>query len=140
MAGVLDMMDFSNSLKRYMQRRSYKRLDKNNRGGRRLRIVRLGGHNVWRLKSVAKLRLSVKSAVKISAKSWLARIRNTYVNMMLSLAPSRLKEPCAKKGVEIFNDKVIVEIYKSLGVQIQVLPDEAKTSGDNLIRLRSIRV
>ncbi|GLJ09677.1 hypothetical protein SUGI_0114000 [Cryptomeria japonica] len=127
------------SVKRFMKRRRYRRFDKFNGERRRLRSIQLGGSKgriVWRLKFVPKLKLRyTKSVEKFSAKSWLAKVRDSYVNMMINLAQLRIKQTPKKMGVEYFNNKMITEIYKSLGVQVEgsewvSLYDEASLMGE----------
>ncbi|KAH9306392.1 hypothetical protein KI387_010796, partial [Taxus chinensis] len=128
MATISD--SFPMSVKRFWQRRRYTRLDEFNGGRKRLRIVKLGGHKgklVWKLKLVPKLTLKfIKPAVNVSAKSRLSKMRDAYTNMMFNLAQFRIKTP-KRMCVEEFNDKMIVEIYKSLGIQVQVLPSETSS-------------
>lgn len=112
-------------VKRFMQRRKYTRLTGKSK---RMQMAKLGGRKgkgismVWRLKAVPKLKLRV---IPSAAKSWMARIRETYVDMMTGFARSCTisKEPSGKKAVRDFNTKVAIEIYKSLGIQVQVCPD-----------------
>ncbi|GLJ09682.1 hypothetical protein SUGI_0114050 [Cryptomeria japonica] len=137
MATISDIMGFSASVKRFMQRRRYKRLDKFNGERRRLRAIKLGGRKgrlLWKLKFVPKLKLSyTKLAQKVSAKSWLRKLRDSYVNMMSNPDQSRFKQTPKKTSVEDFNNKLITEIYKSLGVQVMILPDSATTAHRQLM-------
>ncbi|GLJ09675.1 hypothetical protein SUGI_0113940 [Cryptomeria japonica] len=131
MGGISDSSGFAMSVRRFMHRRKYRRVDDFNGRRKRLRVVKLDGHKgrlAWKLKYVPILKLkSIKSVVKVSAKSWVSKLRDTYINMMYSLAQLRVNQGPSKMGVEDFNDKMIVEIYKSMGVQVQVLPDKAST-------------
>ncbi|GLJ09676.1 hypothetical protein SUGI_0113990 [Cryptomeria japonica] len=129
MAAISDITGLSMSVKRLMKRRRYTRFDKFNGERRRLRSIQLGGSKariVWRLKFVPKLKLRyTKSVEKFSAKSWLAKVRDSYVNMMFNLAQLRIKQTPKKMRVEDFNNKMITEIYKSMGVQVEVLSGSA---------------
>ncbi|KAH9306402.1 hypothetical protein KI387_010806, partial [Taxus chinensis] len=95
----------------FLQRRKYERLNKLNGGRKPLRVVKLGGRQhkmAWKLKFVPKLKFRfIKSAVTVCAKSWLKRIRDGYGRMMVDLAHSE------------FNDRIIADIYKSIGINIQ---------------------
>ncbi|GLJ09681.1 hypothetical protein SUGI_0114040 [Cryptomeria japonica] len=120
-----------------MQRRRYKRLDKFNGERRQLRAIKLGGRKgrlLWKLKFVPKLKLSYTKLVqKVSAKSWLRKLRDSYVNMMSNLDQTRFKQTSKKIGVEEFNNKLITEIYKSVGVQVVILPGSATTAHRQLM-------
>jgi len=118
--------------KRIMQRRKYTRLPGKSQ---RMQMARLGGRNgkgasfVWRLKALPRLRLRI---LRSAAKSLTARIRDTYVDLITGFARSCTisRQPSRKsKAVQDFNTKVVIEIYKSLG--IQVCPD----SRPNLSRI-----
>jgi len=112
-------------VKRFMQRRRYTRLPGRSK---RMQMAKLGGRKgkgislVWRLKAVPRLRFRI---IPSAAKSWMARIRDTYVDMMTGFARSCTisRQPSRKKAVQDFNTKVVVEIYKSLGIQVQACPD-----------------
>ncbi|GLJ09647.1 hypothetical protein SUGI_0113350 [Cryptomeria japonica] len=126
MAMISDFRGFSMSVKRFMQRRKYERLDDFNGGRKRLRVVRLGGRRgrrIWKLKSIPKLKFRViKSAVNVAVKSLSAKIKDEYVKLMFNLSHSRCRQPTSQVRIEEFNDKIIVEIYKSFGREVKVLP------------------
>ncbi|GLJ09692.1 hypothetical protein SUGI_0114260 [Cryptomeria japonica] len=115
----------STSVKGFMQRRRYKRLNEFNGGRKDSRLVKLGGHKErrgWKLKVLPKLNLRiVKLKEKVSAKSWVGKMRDAYVKMMFSLSQKRIKQTPAKMGIEDFNNKMAVEIYRSIGIQAEVL-------------------
>ncbi|GLJ09680.1 hypothetical protein SUGI_0114030 [Cryptomeria japonica] len=120
-----------------MQRRRYKRLDKFNGQRRRLKAIKLGGRKgrlLWKLKFVPKLKFTyTKLAQKVSAKSLLRKLRDSYVNMMSNLDQWRFKQTPKNMGVEEFNNKLITEIYKSLGVQVMILPGSATAAHRQLM-------
>ncbi|KAH9306400.1 hypothetical protein KI387_010804, partial [Taxus chinensis] len=112
------------SVTRYMQSRKYKRLDEFNGERKRLRAVKLGGRQgnnmAWKLKFLPRLKLRfIKSAVKVSAKSWLANIKDGYVSTMFNLLQSKVRRAPSARRIDDFNDKMIVEIYKSFGIDVQ---------------------
>eukprot|EP01018_Ginkgo_biloba_P028186 Gb_36187 [translate_table: standard] len=112
---------FVEFMKRHLQWRGYERL--HSRGGRRLRVARFGGGNrvVWRLKRLPKLRL--KSFLHASlARRFVMKLKEFYVKAMLSAAQH--SRDAKQKRIDMFNEKVIIEIYKSLGIQVQVLPSD----------------
>ncbi|GLJ09674.1 hypothetical protein SUGI_0113930 [Cryptomeria japonica] len=132
-------MGFSMSVKRFIRRRRYKRLESFNGGRKSLRIVRLGEHKgrlVLKFKSVPKLKLRFTK----HAKSLLSRLRDSYMNMMVNLSQYRIWQPSAKMGVEDIQDKVIVEMFKSLGIQVQVLPDQDLAKVRSQLNLRTVMV
>ncbi|GLJ09698.1 hypothetical protein SUGI_0114380 [Cryptomeria japonica] len=101
MAGLLDMMGVFRSVSRFMQRRKYERL---NGGRKRWKAVRLGrgqGKMGWRIKILPKIRL-----VNIK-------------DLSLSLVPKRVTQPSAGKRIENFNDKLVVQMYKSFGIDVK---------------------
>lgn len=106
--------------KRIMQRRRYTRLPGRSQ---RMRMAKLGRRKgkgvsfVWRLKAVPRLRLRI---IRSAAKSWMTRIRNTYVDLMTGFGRSLTisRQPSKKMAVQDFNTKVVVEMYKSLGIQV----------------------
>lgn len=108
--------------KRIMQRRKYTRLSGRSK---RMHVAKLGGRKgkgvsfVWRLKAVPRLRLRV---IRSAAKSWLARIRDNYMDLMTGFSRSCTisSQPASRKNMAVqdFNTKVVVEIYKSLGIQV----------------------
>ncbi|GLJ09687.1 hypothetical protein SUGI_0114180 [Cryptomeria japonica] len=144
MAVISDITNFSLSVKRFIQRQRYKKLDKHTGERRRLRVIKLGGYNgrrVWKIKSVSKLKLKhTVAAGKVSAKPWLSKLRDSYVNMMFNLAQSRTKQNPKKMGAENLHNKMIVEMYKSLGVKVEVLPDSVATIAHNQSNMRIIMI
>lgn len=107
--------------KRFTQRKGYTRLPSRSR---RMRMAKLGRRQskgaslVWRLRAVPRLRFRV---IESAARSWMSRIRDTYVDMMTGLGRSltmNSRPHPKKKAVEEFNTKVVIEIYKSLGIQV----------------------
>jgi len=107
--------------KSFTRRRGYTRMPSRSR---RMRMAKLGRHQgkgaalVWRLRAVPRLRLRI---IQSAAKSWMSRIRETYVDMMTGLGRSLTmsrRTSTKQKAVQEFNTKVVVEIYKSLGIQV----------------------
>lgn len=126
------------SLKVLLQRRGkYVRLDGSTRRSR-LRIAKLGGsrkrRRIWRLKLVRK----IKIRRWMNPMVYLAKLRDAYVKMMLNLASSRVFSnefvgggfgpQYAVTGVSAFgqrplkeyDEKMLVEIYKSLVIQGEI--------------------
>ncbi|GLJ09690.1 hypothetical protein SUGI_0114230 [Cryptomeria japonica] len=132
----------SMSVKMSMQRRRYKRLNEFNGGRKGFRLVKLGGHKErqgWKLKLLPKINLTkVKPQEKVSSKSWLGKMRDAYVKMMFSLSQSRIKRTPAKMGIEDFNKKMAVEIYMSMGIQVEVLPRQTSTRSMSCVKLGTI--
>jgi hypothetical protein len=120
-------------VKRFMQRRRYTRLHGGGRSNR-MRIAKLGRRKgtgvflVWKVKAVPKLRLRV---VRTAAKSWGRRMRDAYVDMMMGFTRSCTirSKPARRMAVQDFNTKVVIEMYKSLGIQVQAgLDSHPKTN------------
>lgn len=117
------MEAFRGGLKGYWKRRAYQRLDG---GGRRRRRAVLGGgrrRRFWRIRVVPRLRFLARVA---SPKRLLARIRDAYVRMMLSFASSgaiaagyggAAVAGFGRPQLKEYDEKMIVEIYKSLVAQ-----------------------
>ncbi|KAM7520283.1 hypothetical protein LguiB_019245 [Lonicera macranthoides] len=122
---------FNSSSKTYWRRRRYQRL-----GGatnrKNLKTVRFGGgpQRSWRIKVIPKLRL--KPVILSPFKIW-SKLKNAYVNMMLNLAgkvghsnnvnvfgeiriPKARQVSKAAYSTNDFNNRLILEIYKSLMV------------------------
>ncbi|XP_022727804.1 uncharacterized protein LOC111283485 [Durio zibethinus] len=120
-------------LRRYWKRKGYVKLN----GSRRARrgTVELGStqrRRFWRIRVKAKLRIP-------SPKKFLVWLRDAYVKMMLGLANSRMINTgyggaigyggiaaFGKRPLKEYDEKIIVEIYKSLVMaQGQLVPREA---------------
>ncbi|XP_057844750.1 uncharacterized protein LOC131054291 [Cryptomeria japonica] len=144
MVRISDVMGFSMCVKRFMQRRKYKRLDDFNGGRKRLRVVRLGGRRgrrIWKLKFVPKLKFRIiKLAVNVSIKSLSEKIKDGYVKLMLNLSHSRFRQPPSQMRIEDFNDKIIVEIYTSFGREVKVLPCPSSIRDESMFNLNTIVV
>ncbi|OMO63922.1 hypothetical protein CCACVL1_22176 [Corchorus capsularis] len=120
-------------LKGYMNRRGYVKLNGSGRRTRRSR-VELGStrrRRFWKIRVKAKLRLP-------SPKKFFVWLRDAYVKMMLNLAGSRVINTgyggalgdglggFGKRPMKEYDEKMIVEIYKSLVMaQGQLVPREA---------------
>ncbi|XP_010252982.1 PREDICTED: uncharacterized protein LOC104594383 [Nelumbo nucifera] len=118
---------FYGSLKRYMRRRRYQRLDGTVTGRKNMKIVRFGGNarRVWKIRAIPKLRLKICSPAKI-----LVRLREAYMDMMLKLAGNvgylnnnsifgskripKAREVKTVSSNEEFEMRLVLEIYKSL--------------------------
>ncbi|KAL5722057.1 hypothetical protein ACHQM5_005625 [Ranunculus cassubicifolius] len=115
---------FYGTIKSYWRRRQYQRLDVN---GSDTRVIRLGGKRkrTWNIKAFRKIRLGFKI---VSPFKILAKVREGYINMMLSLTgnvsdnqtifgqnriPKSRSVRKITKADEI-QGKLIFEIYKSL--------------------------
>ncbi|EHA8591161.1 hypothetical protein COCNU_scaffold035290G000030 [Cocos nucifera] len=124
------METYKGGLKGYWKRRAYHRLDGSGRGPRRRSRAELGGgrkRRFWRIPiAPPRLRFLARAA---SPKRFLARIRDAYVRMMLSFASTgAIAARCAEYGgdgvagfrrpqLKEYDEKMIVEIYKSLVAQ-----------------------
>ncbi|GLJ09694.1 hypothetical protein SUGI_0114290 [Cryptomeria japonica] len=73
-------------------------------------------------------------------KSWLANVGKSYVNMMFNLFQPIPVKPRTKLNAEDFNDKVIVDFYKSLGIQLQVFPYNAPLTSHGESALKIVTV
>ncbi|GLJ09695.1 hypothetical protein SUGI_0114310 [Cryptomeria japonica] len=156
MVEISAIRNFSMSGRRFMQRLRYRKLDNFNTESRderfdefdvkrkKQRTVSLGGYKsklVWKLKLMPKLKLRViTSAVKVSPKSWLAKIGKGYVNTMFNLFRPIPRKTRVKLKAEDFNDKVIVDFYKSLGIQLQALPDNVPLTSHSELNLKIVRI
>ncbi|KAK8497548.1 hypothetical protein V6N13_002952 [Hibiscus sabdariffa] len=122
-------------LRGYWKRRGYVKLSGTSRGGARRSRVELGGSSrrrrFWKIRVKAKLRLP-------SPKKLFVWLRDAYVKMMVGLANSRVVSgyggamadhgvsAFGKRPIKEYDEKMIVEIYKSLVVaQGQQVPREA---------------
>ncbi|RWR94603.1 hypothetical protein CKAN_02390400 [Cinnamomum micranthum f. kanehirae] len=133
------------SLKGYWRRKDYERLDGSNRFHKKNRVElgrTLRKKRFWRIKSIPRVRFFRVS----SPKNLLARLRDAYVRMMLGFASSAgsisyggggrttgFDRPALKE----YDEKVIVEIYKSLMAHQQQLmngPDGATKMGEIVCR------
>ncbi|KAE8671279.1 glycosyl transferase family 8 family protein [Hibiscus syriacus] len=119
----------------YWKRRGYVKLNGGTRGGARRSRVELGGSSrrrpFWKIRVRAKVRLP-------SPKKFFVWLRDAYVKMMLGLANSRAVtgyggamgdhgvSAFGKRPIKEYDEKMIVEIYKSLVMaQGQLVPREA---------------
>ncbi|KAE8700943.1 F5K24.2-like protein [Hibiscus syriacus] len=122
-------------LRGHWRRRGYVQLNGTSRGGSRRSRVELGGSSrrrrFWKIRVKAKLRLQ-------SPKKFFVWLRDAYVKMMLGIANSRAVSgfggamgghgisAFGKRPVKEYDEKMIVEIYKSLVMaQGQLVPREA---------------
>ncbi|XP_058077189.1 uncharacterized protein LOC131225641 [Magnolia sinica] len=123
-------------LKGYWKRKDYERLDGSGRRGKKKHQIELGRtrrRRFWRIKITPKLRMFRLS----SPKKFLIRIRDAYVKMMLGFANSAALNGgfaysadvdsrvlgFGRPALKEYDEKVIVEIYKSLMVQRQLMGD-----------------
>nr|XP_019710381.1 uncharacterized protein LOC105057427 [Elaeis guineensis] len=133
------MEAYKGGLKGYWKRRAYHRLDGTGGGSRRRSRAELGGgrkRRFWRIR-IARPRLRFLARAP-SPKRFLARIRDAYVRMMLSFASTgavaagyadyggdavaRFRQPQLKE----YDEKMIVEIYKSLVAQGSLIATAAE--------------
>ncbi|EHA8590334.1 hypothetical protein COCNU_scaffold017193G000010 [Cocos nucifera] len=122
------MEAFKRGLKGYWKRRAYQRLDGGGGRRRRSRAELSGGRRrrFWRIRVVPRLRFLARMA---SPKRFLARVRDAYVRMMLSFASSGAIDAgyagyggaavagFGRPQLKEYDEKMIVEIYKSLVAQ-----------------------
>ncbi|KAK1316304.1 hypothetical protein QJS10_CPA05g00306 [Acorus calamus] len=146
-------------IKGYWRRRSYERLDGYGRRRRRVQLAKLGGENsrrgggssdrrkgrrFWRIRVRPRFRLA-------SPRRILARLRDGYVKMMMAFANSRVFGGGGGGGISFYgggggdfagfgrpvlkeyDEKVIVQIYKSLVAQGQLLAREGAIVAANPI-------
>ncbi|XP_043710617.1 uncharacterized protein LOC122659581 [Telopea speciosissima] len=130
------------------RRRDYQRLDGSTRFRRRKNRVELSSSSedatgpdnqrrrrrFWRIKVTPKLRFFTGMS---SPKKFFRRLRDAYVKMMLGFANSRIfisgygggggggSFGMGKPTLKEYDQKVIIEIYKSLMAQGQLLPRDA---------------
>ncbi|KAF5197388.1 hypothetical protein FRX31_013025 [Thalictrum thalictroides] len=120
---------FSSSIKRNWRRRQYQRLDGSVNREDTIKIARLGGKRkrFWRIRAIRKLKLGFKIVSPIKL---LAKLRDSYINMMLGVAGNvgslngdsffgRKRLPKARtvekiSKAEEFETKLVYEIYKAL--------------------------
>ncbi|GLJ09534.1 hypothetical protein SUGI_0111310 [Cryptomeria japonica] len=119
-------MGFYESVKCYVQRRKYQRIDSSaRRRRRRLRVAKMGSRKrrMWRLKRLPRLKLRW-----FNPKRLLVKLRDAYVQMMLSMANSSVfssdmagvyGDPFGQRCVKEYDPKMLVEIYRSLMIQGQ---------------------
>ncbi|CAK7344233.1 unnamed protein product [Dovyalis caffra] len=117
---------FYGSWKRYWRRKRYQRLDGAITARKNMKVARFGGspRRVWKIKAVPRLRIlkNIASPFKL-----LRKLKNAYVNMMLSLAGNvdgtnvfgnkrvpRGRQVKAIYPSEAFEKRLIYEIYKNL--------------------------
>ncbi|XP_008784402.2 uncharacterized protein LOC120110193 [Phoenix dactylifera] len=132
------MEAYNRGLKGYWKRRAYQRLDG---GGRRRSRAELNGgrrRRFWRIRVVPRLRFLARVA---SPKRFLARIRDAYVRMMLSFASSgaiangytgyggAAVTGFGRPQLKEYDEKMIVEIYKSLVAQGPLMAANAVGGG-----------
>ncbi|XP_010259720.1 PREDICTED: uncharacterized protein LOC104599049 [Nelumbo nucifera] len=122
----------------YWKRRKYERLD--GAGPRRKTRVELAGagsnrrRRFWRIRVTPKLRFFHH----LSPKKLLIRLRDAYVKMMLGFANSRVFSAgfggggavgagfgFGRPSLKEYDEKVLIEIYKSLMAQRQLVPQDA---------------
>ncbi|PIA63671.1 hypothetical protein AQUCO_00201190v1 [Aquilegia coerulea] len=120
---------FSGSIKRNWRRRQYQRLDGSVNREDTMKIARLGGKRkrLWRIRAIRKLKLGFKTVSPINL---LAKLRDSYINMMLGIAGNvgslncdsffggkRIPKARTVRKVskaEEFETKLVYEIYKAL--------------------------
>ncbi|KAK1291151.1 hypothetical protein QJS10_CPB17g01189 [Acorus calamus] len=143
-------------IKGYWRRRSYERLDGSGRRRRRVQLAKLGGQNrsgggansdrrkgrrFWRIRMRPRFRLA-------SPRRILARLRDGYVKMMMAFANSRVFggggisfygggggdfPGFGRPALKEYDEKVILQIYKSLVAQGQLLAREGAIVAANPI-------
>ncbi|KAJ4896431.1 Uncharacterized protein Rs2_23225 [Raphanus sativus] len=108
--------------KRYWRRwRGYEKLDGSStverRNGKRVKMDPTRKKRLWRIKIMPKLRILRRA----SPKKLLIWLRDSYVNMMMRLANSRVVGASGYGGsgfgsgrMKEYDEKVLVEIYKSI--------------------------
>ncbi|GLJ09536.1 hypothetical protein SUGI_0111350 [Cryptomeria japonica] len=119
-------MNFYESMKRYMQRKKYQKLETFSwRRRRSLRSFKMGSRKMksFRVKLSPKLKLRW-----FNPKIMLVKLRDAYVNMMLNVANSRILSsetlypncnPFGERFSKEYDKKMLIEIYKSLIIQSQ---------------------
>lgn len=144
----------SKGIKGYWRRRGYERLNGGFGGGRRrknrVELATDGGGSIrrrrfWRIKLTPRLKLKLR----FSPKKLVLRLRDAYVNFMTKLANSRFIASgfagYAGDGIDGFgmrpmkeyDERMIIEIYKSLMMTQGQLPTVTKLrtdSNDNLLK------
>ncbi|KAJ4974254.1 hypothetical protein NE237_007428 [Protea cynaroides] len=125
------------SLKKYLSRRTYQRLDGGFTVKRNVRVMRLGGkgRRSWKIRGITKLHLKITSPImKI-----LVKLRDGYINMMLGFAGNvnymgdtktvfeqkripkgRSPIPSVSKLQE-FDTKLILQVYNSIAVSRELV-------------------
>lgn len=123
-------------LRRYWRRKRYERLDGGGSRRRgRVEAARMGGRKRgWRIKMTPKIRLFRFTLSLPSPKAMLLRLRDGYIRLMLSISNSRVFaaggagalgtgfggqpigncRPFGAAPIKEYDEKVLVEIYKSL--------------------------
>eukprot|EP00268_Persea_americana_P037457 TRINITY_DN3707_c0_g2_i1.p1 TRINITY_DN3707_c0_g2~~TRINITY_DN3707_c0_g2_i1.p1 ORF type:complete len:142 (+),score=21.44 TRINITY_DN3707_c0_g2_i1:176-601(+) len=129
---VLSPPHLYRSMKLYLRRRKYQKLDGS--GKRNVRVARLGGNvkRSWKVRVMPRLRLKLRvflpSPVKI-----LARLRDAYVDVMLRFGgkagalrnssepsfgvqkvPKSKSARVTQSSIEDFESRLMLEIYKSI--------------------------
>ncbi|KAM0071877.1 hypothetical protein Hdeb2414_s0001g00030241 [Helianthus debilis subsp. tardiflorus] len=125
-------------VKRYWRRKPYIRLGGNSTDEPGLNRPR----RFWRIRVTSKLKLKLKKKLKLrcSPKKLLTGIRDGYMNMMMRMANSQVVagsggygEGVAKFGmkpVKEYDDKLIMEIYKTLALrQAQLATNDGSEIG-----------
>ncbi|ERN16826.1 hypothetical protein AMTRI_Chr02g221570 [Amborella trichopoda] len=118
------------SIRSYWGRKSYQRLNRSGSRRSRVEVARLGSkrRRFWRIKITPKIKFKIPNPKKL-----LIRLRDAYVKAMLSLANSRAftgggnfsgmsyGQPFARPPVKEYDEKMLVEIYRSLMAQGQIV-------------------
>lgn len=127
-------------MKGYWSRRGYERINGSGRI-RRKRPVELGSGSSTSRGRGFSLRIKIKPKLKIfkmsSPRKFFVWLRDAYVKMMLGLANSRAIGTSgygdafgARRSIKEYDEKMIVQIYKSLVVtQGQLVPRDAARFG-----------
>lgn len=111
----LGNMGFYESVKGYVQRRKYQRLDPSIKRRRRLRIAKMGCRK-WRI-----LRMKLLSRLKLmwfNPKHLVMKLRDSYTNMLISLSSSRVfmvgiyGNPFGQQSVKEYDPKVLAEVHE----------------------------
>ncbi|KAF5201347.1 hypothetical protein FRX31_009066 [Thalictrum thalictroides] len=135
-------VNFYQGIKGYWKRKHYQRIHgSGSRHKNRVELTDLGTKRrkrFWRIKIAPKLKIYNIS----STKKFFIRLRDAYVNWMLGVASSRgfsaglggggsggsLGYGFGKDPVKEYDEKVLVDIYKSLILQGQLVPCSAANS------------
>lgn len=130
----------SSKVRWYWKRRGYERI--NGSGRRRQTQVELGGtaprRRFWRIKIKPKL----KFLKKASPKKFLVWLRDAYVKMMLRMADysavgtgygglfgADAISPFGRGQLKEYDEKMIIEIYKSLAAEQGLVPRDPASLG-----------
>ncbi|KAE8696859.1 F5K24.2-like protein [Hibiscus syriacus] len=142
-----------NTLRGYWNWRGYVKLN-GSTGARRSKVVRLGSctrRRRWRRRRLWRMRVKAKLRIIPSPKKLFVWLRDAYVKTMQGLANSgvvvntayggaigggggRSAAAFGKRPVKEYDDKMIVDVYKSMAmVQGQLLPREARKLSSAII-------